>query len=188
MRNSLCAMLVSLTIMLAAKPAGACMMMAKLKLDDINYASVVVVGRIVNYEIIRPTDKVSEYWRKTYGQKNVLSDYARFNVLVDEVLVGQPPTVISVTWNNSTFGEPKTMKEGPYLIGLREPGSKTPPLRGPSATILPSQEPKSLTVLQAPCAPAFILDASSAEAKAIRDMLAPPQKERKETQRKKGQS
>lgn len=160
-------------------------MEASLELDDIKYASVVVIGRIVDYEIVldqavrkkwkemleRSADKSTESWRLDSEQKRFLSDYARFKVLVDKVLVGQPPNVISVTWNNSTFGEPEKMKEGPYLIGLREPGSKSPPLRGPSATILPSPEPKSLTVLQAPCAPAFILEATSAEAKKIREML-----------------
>ena len=185
MRNCLCTMVMSLAIILAAKPASACRMGADLKLDDIKYASVVVIGRIVDYEIVldqavrknrkemleRSADKSTEYWRLMSEQKDFLSDYARFKVLVDEVLVGQPPNVISVTWDNSTFREPEKMKEGPYLIGLREPGSKSPPLRGPSATILPSPEPKSLTVLQAPCAPAFILEATSAEAKTIREML-----------------
>ncbi|MDR0674176.1 MAG: hypothetical protein LBF93_11125 [Zoogloeaceae bacterium] len=162
---------VSLAIILAAQPASACRMNAHLEPNDIKYADVVVVGRIANYEIVRPTDEVSEFMRKTYGQKDVLSDYARFDVLVDEVLVGQPPAVISVTWDNSTFSEPEKMEEGPYLIGLREPASQAPPLRGPSATILPSQEPGSLTVLQAPCAPAFIFEATSASAKTIRDIL-----------------
>lgn len=171
MRNSLYAAVASLTVMLAAEPASACMMMAGLKLEDIKFASVVVIGRIVNYEIARSNDEVSEFWRKSSGRKDVLSDYARFNVLVDEVLFGHPPTVIPVTWDNSTFGEPKEMKEGPYLIALREPGSKIPPLRGPSATVLPTPEPNLMTILQAPCAPAFILEATSAEAKTIRDML-----------------
>lgn len=178
-------MVMSLAIMLAAKPASACFMVAERKLDDVKYASVVVIGRIVDYEIVldqavrkerkemleRSADKSTEYWRLMSEQKDFLSDYARFKVLVDEVLVGQPPRVISVTWDNSTFGEPEKMKAGHYLIGLREPDAKSPPLRGPSATILSSPEPKSLTVLQAPCAPAFILEATSAEAKTIRKML-----------------
>jgi hypothetical protein len=185
MRTCLCTMVMSLAIMLAAKPASACFMVAERKLDDVKYASVVVIGRIVDYEIVldqavrkerkemleRSADKSTEYWRLMSEQKDFLSDYARFKVLVDEVLVGQPPRVISVTWDNSTFGEPETMKDGRYLIGLRKPGAESPPLRGPSATILPSPEPKSLTVLQAPCAPAFILEATSAEAKTIRKML-----------------
>ena len=190
MRNFLCAVIVALLVVLVAKPASACLTMADLKLDDIKYARVVVVGRIANYEIVRDevfrkqykeglersADKTSEYWKSEYAratseQERFLSDYARFNVLVDEVLVGQPSKVISVTWDNSTFGEPEKMKEGPYLIGLREPGSQSLPLRGPSATILPSPEPKSLTVLQAPCAPAFILEATSGKAKSIREIL-----------------
>lgn len=185
MRNCLCATVISLATILAAKPASACLMAADLQLDDIKYAGVVVIGRIVDYEIVldqavrkerkdmleRSTDKSTEFWRSMSEQKHFLSDYARFKVLVDQVLVGQSPKVISVTWDNSTFGEPEKMEDGPYLIGLRQPGSKSPPLRGPSATILPSPEPKSLTVLQAPCAPAFIVEATSAEAKTIRKML-----------------
>jgi hypothetical protein len=185
MRNCPCSIVMILATILAVKPATACLAASGLKLDDIKYASVVVVGRIVDYEIVldqkvrkerkemldRSTDKSSEYWRLMSEQKDFLSDYARFKVVVDKVLVGKPPKIISVTWDNSTFGEPEKMKEGLYLIGLREPGSKRPPLRGPSATILPSPDPKSLTVLQAPCAPPFMLESTSAEAKTIREML-----------------
>jgi hypothetical protein len=171
MRNRLGKVAISLSFILVAEPAGACMMMAGLKIDDIEYASVVVIGKIVNYEIVRPKDEISEFWRRTYGLKDVLSDYARFNVSVEEVLVGQPPEVLTVTWDNSTFGEPKTMKEGSYLIGLRDPRAARPPLRGPSATVLPSREPNALTVLQAPCAPAFIFEASSPEATTIKTKL-----------------
>ena len=207
MRNFLSTTMISLINILAAQHASACMMMADLRLGDLEYASVVVVGRITNYEIVRDmefrkrykegleraTDKTSEYWKREYARatsqsESFLSDYARFNILVDEVLVGQPPKIITVTWNNSTFGEPENMKDGSYLIALREPGSKTPPLRGPSATVLPAKEPESLTVLQAPCASAFIFEATSSEAKSVRDILAIPTKDRKENQNKKGQS
>lgn len=188
MRNCLCAALVTLPVMLAAEPASACRMMAKLELDDIKYASVVVIGRIVDYEIVPDWaarrkrlpyliqaglswEDLKYEWKVLWGQKGLMSDYARFRVLVDEVLVGQAPKGIAVTWDNSTFPEPENMKEGLYLIGLRKPSSRIPPLRGPSATTLPSREPELLTVLQAPCAPAFILEATSTEAKAIREML-----------------
>lgn len=185
MRDYIRVVVSAIWLALMAEPASACLAMAHLELDNVKYASVVVVGRIVDYEIVldqkirkerkemleRSADKSTEYWRLMSEQTRFLSDYARFKVLVDEVLVGQPPSVINATWDNSTFGEPETMKEGPYLIALREPGSRIPPLRGPSATILASPEPGSLTVLQAPCAPAFILDATSAEAKTIRKML-----------------
>lgn len=176
---------VVLSAMLAVKPATACLEFADLELDDIKYASVVVIGKITDYEIVPDRaarlerwltlarfDLPWEYRKSGLEQKHFMSDYARFKVIVDEVLVGKPPKIITTTWDNSTFGEPETMKAGPYLIGLREPGSKIPPLRGPTATILPSPEPNSMTVLQAPCAPAFILEASSAEAKTIRAMLS----------------
>jgi hypothetical protein len=41
-----------LATILAAKPSTACLMAGGLKLDDIKYASVVVIGRIVDYEIV----------------------------------------------------------------------------------------------------------------------------------------
>lgn len=206
MRNFLSAMMISLIIILVAQPASACMMMAGLRLSDIEYASVVVVGKITKYEIVRDMefrrrykeglerspDKTSEYWKREYARatsetERFLNDYARFDVLVDDVLVGQASKVITVTWNNSTFGEPEKMKDGSYLIGLREPSSKSPPVRGPSATVLPAKEPESLIVLQAPCASAFIFEATSSEAQAVRNFLATLPKNLKENQNKKGQ-
>lgn len=52
MRNCLSAAVVALSVMLAAKPANPCLLMSGLKLNDIKYASVVVIGRIVSYEIV----------------------------------------------------------------------------------------------------------------------------------------
>lgn len=173
-RRSFLAVVASLSILFVSLPASACRAHAALELSDIQYASVVVVGRIQNYKIVQATDERSKFWRAKSKSKKILSDYARFEVAVDEVLSGHPPQVIPVTWDNSTFGEPEAMKAVPYLIGLREPGSKAPPLRGPSATTLPTPEPESLTVLQAPCAQAFILEATSAGAQAVRDLLQPP--------------
>lgn len=171
--------------MLAAKHASACWTIANLRFDDIKYASVIVIGRITNYEIVldqaarqRHKETLAQpNWppeaRKLLSeQRSFLSDYARFDVLVDEVLVGKQQAVLSVTWDNFTFGEPDKMDEGPFLIALREPDAKTPPLRGPSATIMPSPEPQKLTVLQAPCAPPFMFKAATAEANKVRDMLA----------------
>ena len=166
---------------------SACRAHAPLKLDDIKYANVVVVGRIVDYEIVlnqvARQERKKEIERSSFNnyppeirkmlseQKKFSSDYARFNVLVDEVLVGEAANIITVTWNNSTFGEPDKIEAGKYIIGLRESGSKKPPLRGPSATVLASQEPKLLKLLQAPCAPAFMFDINSAEAGDIRVLL-----------------
>ena len=184
MRNRLYATVLFLFILIVAKPASACRSMAELKLEDITYASVVVVGRITNYEIILDQEArmhrertlanpelSPEYRELISGQKKWLTDYARFNVLVDEVLLGQAPDVITVTWNNSTFGEPEKMGEGPFLIALRDPHAESPPLRGPSATIVQPQE-QTLTVLQAPCAKAFIFYTFSPEALKARETLS----------------
>lgn len=132
----------------AGAPAHACMVHAPLELTDIKYADVVVVGRISNYAIA----------------PGAFAGYARFDVLVDEILVGTVPPSFAVTWDNSTFAEPEVMPSGPFLIALRDSRSGMPPLRGPSATILPNPETGSLTVLQAPCSDAFIFARESNEA------------------------
>jgi hypothetical protein len=184
MRNYRFLAVVAVSTILTTKPAIACLLMAPRALSDIKYADVVVLGKITNYELVldqsarrqrqerlSQPDLAPDLRRMLSEQKRFLSDYARFKVLVEEVLVGQPANVISVTWDNSTFGEPENMPEGPYLIGLRNPSSRIPPLRGPSATVLPTPEPNSLTVLQAPCASAFIFEAMSPQAKTIREIL-----------------
>ncbi|NLR74480.1 hypothetical protein HF682_04850 [Leeia sp. IMCC25680] len=144
-----------------------------MRLDDLQYASTVVIGRVTHYEIVRDED-IRKRFPDRPPTQSYLSDYARFTIAVDRVLAGQASPTLTVTWDNSTFGEPEHMDEGPYLIALRSPKSRTPPLRGPSATILPSAEPDILTVLQAPCAPAFFFDASSDEAMAIRRRFQKP--------------
>lgn len=184
MRNRLCATAVSFYMLLAAQSASACRTVTELQLEDIKFASTVVVGRITNYEIVLDQaarehrerilanpDLNPEYKKGLLNQKSWLSDYARFNVLVDEVLAGRAPEVITVTWNNSTFGEPRQMDDGPFLIALRDPRSKSPPLRGPSATIVEPRE-QALTVLQAPCAGAFIFHAFSSDARKLREILS----------------
>ena len=165
----------------ASQPAYACMTVAPLKLEDVRYADVVVTGRVFNYKIIRDVEfrkqmlanpKLSPEDRARYeGPRQLLPDYARFEVQVQEVLKGKVPDRITVTWNNSTFGEPEEMASGPFLIALRYPSSKMPPLRGPSATILPNKEPGTLTVLQAPCAPAFIFPVTDVRVESIRRIL-----------------
>jgi hypothetical protein len=54
---------------------------------------------------------------------------------------------------------------------LRRPASGIPPLRGPSATIMPNREPKSLAVLQAPCSSPFLFESTSKEARAVQRIL-----------------
>jgi hypothetical protein len=166
----------------AGDPAYACVVVASLDPADVKLADVVVIARIANYSIVldekvrrerkESLARMSPALRESLAsQTTFLSDYARFDLLVDKVLVGPAPKTLSVTWDNSTFGEPEAMPPGEYLVALRYPGSRSPPLRGPSATILPNPEPGRLTVLQAPCAPAFIFPSASAQATAVRKLL-----------------
>ena len=181
MQRLLSVVTAALALAWAGGPAHACRIYARLDINDVKHADVVVVGRVSSYQIVRDVEfrrkmlanpKLPRDRREFYeGTSSVLGDYARFDVQVDRVLAGAAPTSLSVTWDNSTSGEPETMRAGPFLSALRKSHSKMPPLRGPSATILPSREPASLTVLQAPCSSPFIFESTSEEARAIRLLL-----------------
>jgi hypothetical protein len=175
-------------VMAAAATAGlpaashACRMYVSPTFEDVRFADVVVIGRVVNYRIVRDeafrrrmlgSPHLTADMRRIYEdpKEGLLPDYARFEVQVEEVLVGRAPRKLSVTWDNSTFGEPDHMAAGPYLIALRRPASPVPPLRGPSGTIFPSPDPKALTLLQAPCSSAFIFGLGSQEARSVRKIL-----------------
>ncbi|UVK51676.1 hypothetical protein DBIPINDM_004974 [Mesorhizobium sp. AR02] len=168
--------------MLLAMPSVACVMQAERDLHDIKYADVVVVGRIVNYQIVRDpiarqryrdmlarSPKLREVMPKE--PRGFMTDYARFDIVVDEVLRGKAPDRLAATWDNSTFGEVEDMGPDMFLIALRDPKSPIPPLRGPSATVASNPAPATLTVLQAPCASPFIFESSSKEAAELRRIL-----------------
>jgi hypothetical protein len=157
-------------------------MRVPLVLDDVKFADVVLVGRISNYTIVRDNAErqrmlslpnLSPDMRKLYEdpKQTLIWDYARFDVQVDEVLFGKAPRRLSVTWDNSTFGEPPSLPSGPLLIALRDPTSRIPPVRGPSATIQSPRDSRQLTVLQAPCASPFMFESTSDNALAIRQIL-----------------
>lgn len=171
-----------LCVVTSSIPANACFTTARLDLSDVKYSDAVVVGRISDYEHVldpiarkRRDDmmKAASGALKTLldRQSTFLTDYVRFQVNVDEVLSGNTPNVFRVTWDNSTFGEPEMIMPGSYLIALRKAGSQIPPLRGASATVIPTPEPDKMTVLQAPCATAFLFHAESEEAQGIRHIL-----------------
>lgn len=166
---------VALVIAATAGPADACRMAAPLNLEDVRYADAVVIGRIVDYHVVRDVEsrrkmlanpKLPRDLRRYYqGRNGLLSDYARFTVKTASVLVGQAAERFAVTWDNSTFAEPETMPTGPYVIALRRPSSPMPPLRGPSATIV--LKPDGLTLLQAPCSTPFLFKSGSEEAREV---------------------
>ncbi|MCW1431588.1 hypothetical protein OLX23_20950 [Novosphingobium sp. JCM 18896] len=157
----------------STEPANACIDIAPFKFEDIRYADAIVVGRISNFhvvldqrarddraEMLKRPDLSPEFRAMMENQSGWITDYAEFDVNVHQTITGNVPRKLVVTWDNSTFSEPEVFPAGPYLIALRRPQSMIPPLRGGSATVLPTQRPDLFTVLQAPCAGVFILDSS----------------------------
>jgi hypothetical protein len=169
---------VAIAMTVSTTPSWACMVFVSPKLEDVNYADVVVLGRISNYRIVRDeafrkhmltSRHLTADMRRMYSdpKQGLMTDYARFDIQVEKVLKGQAGTNVSVTWDNSTFGEPGKMKTGRYLVALRRSNSASPPLRGPSATIAPNPNPTLLTVLQAPCSSPFLYEIGTAEAQSV---------------------
>lgn len=185
MRTSPAVGLTSILASLAvAAPAQACIDLAPFKIEDIRYADAIVVGRISKYRIVEDrkarddrektlerSDLLPQFRRALKAQTSWISDYATFDIDVDKTILGKVPDRITVTWDNSTFSEPETFPAGPYLIALRRPRSRLPPLHGGSATILQNQQPQLFTVLQAPCASEFILDNSPENIADVRKLL-----------------
>lgn len=139
--------------MFVSQPALACRVTNELNLPDVKNADLVVVGRISEYEVIRDEGY-----------------YARFTVRVEEVLIGDVIQTFTARWDNSTFALPDEMDQGPFVIALRAPS----PLTSASATTPKILHHNSglMTVLQAPCSPAFIFEIPSDEAMITRDILA----------------
>jgi hypothetical protein len=174
-------MVVVLSALIAAQPAGACIMQRAMDLNDVRHADIVVVGRIANYEVVADqaarqrrkellarSPKLREMLRGHEGSR-LFSDYARFDILVDEVLRGSAPGTLPVTWAYSTFPEPADIG-GTYLIALHDPHI-LPPIRGGTHTVLANPEPDRFTILNAPCAGMFMFESTAREAWSIRQIL-----------------
>lgn len=166
---------------LAAEPAFACRFHSAAVLEDVRYADLVLVGRIRDYHIVRdeafrerllavpdlPPDRRAFY----EGPGHLLSDYARVEIEVEEVLFGEAPRRLTITWYSFVSGGRERFGAGePRLVALRLPASPIPPLRGPSATIVANAEPDLYTILEAPCSNAFVFDTGSDEARAVRQL------------------
>jgi hypothetical protein len=142
-------------------PAHACEHPKEADLSALTLANTVVVGRIDHYEIVR--DQEARKREPDSNSASYAEDYARFEILVDEVLLGSAPRTLRVTWDGYWMAEPHTMPPGPYLIALRD--SRQLPdnfVRGDRA---------APTVLQLPCQDAFIIPAASTVANTVRRNL-----------------
>ena len=116
---------------------------------------MVVVGRISNYAIVR-----DPFWR-----------YAKFDVLIDGVLVGEAPDTLTVTWENSTFELPDSMRSGPFLIALRDLRPAIAAFKASGATLPPGPEPAPFLILQAPCSDPFMFEIGGDRARDTLEIL-----------------
>jgi hypothetical protein len=127
-RASLAIAFVALTS--AGSAAQACMGKAPAALEDIKDADVVVIGRIANYTIVLDQemrarmkaladdpDTPPEQRAFFARDRGFLGDYAKFDVLVDEVLMGSAPKTLPVAWDNSTFSEPESTTRTVFWTG-----------------------------------------------------------------------
>ncbi|MEE4537227.1 MAG: hypothetical protein V2J51_01880 [Erythrobacter sp.] len=150
-------------------------------MQDIEFADLVVIGRIENYRIVREQEwrdrmlaqpNLDPDLREIYSSdKTLLPDYAMFDIVIDRSLVGTTAQRITVTWDNSTFEEPVSLSDVQYVVALRAPRSEIPPLRGPSATVFVTKRSDQPAVLQAPCSSPFILAVGSREAREAMELL-----------------
>ncbi|PYB77002.1 hypothetical protein [Rhizobium wuzhouense] len=167
-------------LLVPASPAFACAKRAPLRLEDVSFADHVVLARVTRFEMVRDEEahrRAQDLMAKLAPGRpqptkvRLMSDYARINLAVDEVLLGNAVESLTVSWVSPPYNEDFPLPSGAFVIALRNPASPIPPLRGASATILPPREPGLLQVLQAPCASAFFFAETDKNAIQLRDIL-----------------
>lgn len=152
-----------LATMTATAPAGACPMRTAFPSSLFPAADVVVIGKISNYRRIHEHGPMALFFRQP-GVR-----YARFDITVDKVLKGRSARKLSVTLHSNMFGEPRDMPPGPFLVALNRPDTTSYNLDKNSA--MARLHPTLLTVSQASCTEAAILDPNSPLAAEARDFL-----------------
>ena len=165
---------------LLCKAASACTVQGRLDLNDIELADVVVTGSIKNYQALVDTKArkrrdlmLADYpsLRKRIEVHEALmvnlGDYARFDIEVDEVLLGSvEPGLVPAVWINATYPVPEKYPSGPFLIALRA----MPPRKGEIAETLRAKS-DSWHVLQPGCASPFIFGITGRKSAEVRNCL-----------------
>jgi hypothetical protein len=168
--------------MALSRPAMACRVDKPINLEDIKYADLVVVGRLTGYRIVRDEEfrrkmlanpNLSPAMKNSYqGSQTLAGDYGELSIKADRNLKGKTPMRLKVSWHNSTFGLPETLKRGVYLFALRRNDTKEP---RPVAHELPLFSGPAIgdyTLLQAPCSYPFMFNIDSDEARKARSYLS----------------
>ena len=173
--------------------AKACFPPVKFDPSYIEQADIVVTGSVVNFHIVidlearaqqdRDDEKRNSFILEKYPQlyKDLFleritypSDYARFEIEVDEVLRGTVPPGRLTAFRSGLFHKQRErLGRGPFLIALR---NLTPSPGKPSAKIRAMSEPNLLSVVSPACTQDFIFDVTAQRAVEIRSKLEAPEK------------
>ena len=138
-------------------------------------ADVVVIGRVRRYErIAEPSarrDREARLARESDlspEQRRRLrraTDYGRFTLAVDQVLMGRAPRTMTVFWRSNLMGGyPDSLPSGSYVIGLTQPDRN--PVGGLAAS--------HYTVAQGLCSGAKLFRGRSPEANQVRRLFGVP--------------
>lgn len=150
-------------------PARACINLQPVDLASVRKADAVVIGRISNYAFIldpvirqkhveNHPDLSPELLETLQTRPSFVTDYAKFDLQIDEILVGKVGQKIDVILYGSWIGPPESMPPEPILIALKNPNSGYP-------------EPDAFRALQGPCSNPFIFPSTGVEASEIRKIL-----------------
>lgn len=152
-------------LMVSPLAAQACGLRYGLDLADVIYADVVVIGRASYYRI---EELALPGTRDTHT-------FARFDIQVDRVLKGEAPAIIpTALGRDPAHSIPEKMTAELQLFALHNQalGSPRPP-HSDLGTLRPLVElVEQFNIMDAPCAPPFILDALGAEASEVTGVLA----------------
>jgi hypothetical protein len=147
----------------ATQQALACLMAGGVHFEYLEFADVVVVGKIQNYR------KVATYQTNSKTNERYEIDHASFDIVIQETLRGNAGSRISVVWRNEGRLSPESLADGSKLIALIAPDSPGP---DPSEDVLPRVESDLMSVIEPICHRSFLVDVPSRDEQRVREIMA----------------
>ncbi|WP_162933007.1 hypothetical protein [Roseovarius sp. EL26] len=159
----------------ACGSAMACIASMDQDLKNIKNADVVVIGKLRNYQIVTDTmatDAARQQQQYFEGlsdeskdddvnETKITINYARFEIDVDEVLLGNVSETLTAIWPNYAFIESGMTPNAPFLIALRRSTKSTPSLRGQTVWMVHGSY----------CTGSFFFAGASTDAATVRELL-----------------
>lgn len=177
-------------IAFAASPALACVVPPPVPMPATEFqkAEVIVVGRVVHYEMVLDADvrrerdlllknfkNLSKEDRRSLSQKKEFpTDYARIEIVVDRVLKGnvQRSAHLLVTGNYIAGSWLKNYQSSPLIIGLQKHVPKGPSVPGFSSNLIPDASSPRLVIGSAICGAPLVIQPDGQTAQDLVRILA----------------